>query len=104
MVSLLTVMFLIFASWSIIAVFIPCLHDQLSVINNNFAYHGQLIRWKAVISAQFDGFEPKLTNHSFSLDMYMLWLHAIETVKEKAVRNLNIFYRRHRAVLPIPFM
>jgi hypothetical protein len=46
---------------------------------------------KSLFFAQRDWFEPKFADQLFPLEMDMLWLVTIKTIKEQAVRTLNIF-------------
>jgi hypothetical protein len=64
------------------AVFIPGLHQLLPISQHKPANLIQLSGREAVIAGKHNGFQPKLAEHIFTLDVRMLRFETIEAVKE----------------------
>jgi hypothetical protein len=67
------------------AMLIPCLHNVVQAIHNNFSNAVQLFGGEAVIICQAHGLKPEFTHVSLSSHMHVPWLVTIEAVKVQSV-------------------
>ena len=74
---------------------LPCFQNTFQVIHNNPSNDVKLSGREAAVGTQSDGFEPEFACHSFSADMDMLRLIAIEAVEEYPIWPGNILNPRH---------
>ena len=84
------------------AVFIPRLHDRSFIIHNNFSYRIEFARRIPMITGQRHRLQPVFANRVLLLRVHMPRFVAIKAVKEEPIWAGNIFYGRHRPILP-PF-
>ena len=67
---------------SLTTVFIPSLQDRWSVLSNKLANTIQLSRWEPFVETECDRLQPEFADHSFTPNMHMLRLIAVEAIEE----------------------
>lgn len=79
----------------IAAVFIPCLQNQLQILNDYRTDPVQLARSKPVVVPKSYRTEPEFAHHALALYMDVHRLAAIETVEKNAIRTADSLDARH---------
>lgn len=68
---------------------IPALHESILVCFNYQLYPVDIFATESIISLKFNWFKPEFCFERIPFDMYMWWLIAITSIKEKTIWSFS---------------